>query len=122
MPSKKRTLSVRLDPLAERRLERAAALRKQSRGAFLERAGDELASRVLLDWAVERYREGELTFSELAEQTGLPIEQIMDAVTERAGDAGHEMFLASCKALAEVEHDPAFLQLARRAVKQAAKT
>ena len=120
MPSKKRTLSVRLDPMAERRLERAAALRKQSRGAFLERAGDDLATQVLLDWALER--QGEQTFSELAEQTGLPIEQLMDAVTERDGDAGLDMFLASCKALAEAEHDPAFLQLARRAVKQAART
>ena len=121
MPSKKRTLSVRLDLQAERRLERAAALQKQSRGAFLERAGDELASRVLLDWAVERYRTGERTFSELAEETGLNIEQIMDAVTERDGDAGLQMFLDSCKAIARAQHDPHFLELAEKAVEVASK-
>ena len=121
MPSKKRTLSVRRDPAAELRLERASALGKQSRGAFLGRAGDELASRVLLDWAVERYRQGEQTFSELAEQTGLDLEQIMEAVTERNGDAGLQMFLASCRAIAETQHDPEFLELAERAVELAAK-
>ena len=121
MPSKKRTLSVRLDPQAERRLERAATLQKQSRGAFLERAGDELASRVLLDWAVERYRTGERTFSELAEETGLNIEQIMDAVTERDGDAGLQMFLDSCKAIARAQHDPQFLELAEKAIEVASK-
>ena len=88
--SKKHTVSVRLDPQAERRLEKAAALTKQSRGAFLEAAGDEAAIRILRDWAVARYRAGDRTFSELAEETGLAVEEIMRAM----GDGGRDEALA----------------------------
>ncbi|MFI5266079.1 MAG: hypothetical protein ACHQ7M_01745 [Chloroflexota bacterium] len=116
MPSKKRTLSVRLDPAAERRVECAAGLQRMSRGAFLEHAGEDAARRVLLDWAVSRYRDGEQTFSELAEQTGLEIESIMEAVTEHDGEAGLRMFLASCRSLAAADENPEFLRLAEQAV------
>ena len=73
-----RTVSVRLDPQAGRRLDKAAALLHQSRAAFLERAGDDAARRVLTDWAARRYRQGGGSFSELAEETGLAVEEIVD--------------------------------------------
>jgi predicted transcriptional regulator len=116
MPTKKLTVSVRLDPASARRLERAARLNRQSRGAFLERAGDELARRVLLEWAVTQHRAGTRSFSELAEETGLPIEEIMAAVGGPDQDAALALFLASCRAIAATEQHPEFLRLAEEAV------
>ena len=120
MPTKRRTVSVRLEPAAARRLERAAGLLRQSRGAFLEKAGEEAARRVLLEWAVASYRQGERSFSELAEETGLPVEEIMEAVGGRDREAALAMFLASCRTIAEVEASPEFLRLAEEAVRAVA--
>ena len=116
MLSKKRTISVRLDPEAARRLDKAAELMKQSRGAFLERAGDQTARRILLDWAVTRYRQGGSSFSQLAEETGLAVEEIMEAMGQQGQEAALEMFLVSCQTVAEVQNKPEFLRLAREAV------
>jgi len=79
-------------------------------------AGEDAARGVLLKSAISRYRSGEQTFSELAEQTGLEIEHIMEAVTEHDGEAGLRMFLTSCKSLAAAEEDPDFLRLAEQAI------
>jgi hypothetical protein len=79
MLAKKLTVSVRLDPTAARRLKREAQLKKQSRGAFLEQAGDESAHRVLLEWAVAPHRAGLTSFCDLAEDTGLAIEELLAA-------------------------------------------
>lgn len=117
MPTKKRTISVRLDEDEARRLEQAARLRRQSRGAFLEQAGDEAARRVLLDWAAARYREGRATFSELAARTGLGVEEIMTALGGADPDAGLQMFLASCRTVADTQQHPEFLQLGEEAVR-----
>ena len=80
-----------------------------------------MASRTRLEEAVARYQHGNHTFSELAEQTGLPIEQIMDAVTAEAGDTGHRQFLESCRAIAEAENDPEFYRLAEQAAQKATR-
>ena len=111
-----RTVSVRLNASASRRLERAAALMRQSRAAFLERAGDEAARRVLLDWTINRYRRGDQTFAALAEETGIPVEEIMTAAGEEGREGALEMFLASCKTIADTQGNRAFLQLAEEAV------
>jgi hypothetical protein len=116
MPSSKRTVSVRLDAAAARRLEQAARLMKQSRGAFLEKAGDEAARRVLIEWAVTRHQQGDRTFSELAEETSLAVEEIMQAAGQRDREAALAMFLASCQTIAETENNPDFLRLAQAAV------
>ena len=116
MPTKKQTVSVRLDDAAKRRVERAAKLLKQSSGAFLEKAGDDQAREVLLNWATHRYRSGEGSFSELAAETGLEIEEIMRAM---GGDGQQEalaMFLASCRTAAEGGGNPEFLRLGEEAV------
>ena len=115
MPTTKHTVSVRLDGPAVQRLERAARLVKQSRGAFLEKAGDEAARRVLLDEATRRYRRGEGSFSELAAETGLAVEEIMDAVGHEARDQALDMFLASCRTMSAANNDPEFLRLAQQA-------
>ena len=78
MATRKRTISVRLDDRAKRRVEKAARLLKQSSGAFLEKAGEERARQLLLDWAVSSYQRGEASFSELADETGLSVEEIVE--------------------------------------------
>jgi hypothetical protein len=122
MLSDKRTISVRLGPEAQRRLEKAASLVRQSRAAFLEEAGDERARRILLDWAAQRHREGNASFSELAQETGLAVEEIMVAVGAQDQDRALEAFLASCRTVAELENNPAFLRLGEEAVDHVRRT
>ena len=72
----------------------------------------------LISWAIERHKRGEMSFSELAQETGLAIEEIMAA----AGNTPVqelEMFLASCRALAEANSDPEFFRLSEDAIKAA---
>ena len=121
MVTKKHTVSVRLTPEAARRLEKAASLTRQSQGAFLEKAGDETAHRILLAWAAEQYREGLKSFSQLAEETGLAVEEIMLAM----GDGGREeaiaAFLASCRTVAETQDNPDFLRVAEEVARALAQ-
>ena len=116
MATKKRTVSVRLDPAEARRLEQAARLMRQSRGAFLQRAGDAAARQILLEWAVSRYRQGDASFSELAGRTGLAVEEIMTALGDQGREEALAQFLASCRTVAEIEGNPAFLRRAQEAV------
>jgi hypothetical protein len=113
---------VRLDPPTARRLERAAGLTKQSRGAFLETAGDETARRILLDWAVSCHRRGDRSFSELADETGLAVEEIMEAIGRLDRESALAMFLTSCKTVAETEDNPDFLRLGEEAVRSAVES
>ena len=93
-------LSVyQLDPDARQRLEKAAKLQKQSSGAFLERAGEERARKVLLEWTVSRYRQEVQSLSELASETGLVVEEIVDALGDSGREEAVEMFLASLMSL-----------------------
>ena len=116
MVTKKQTISVRLDAAAKQRVERAAKLRKQSSGAFLEQAGEQHARQVLLAWAVDRQERGAASFSELAAETGLAVEEIMLAVGSRGKQEGLDLFLASCRTVAEASGDPDFLRLGEEAV------
>lgn len=88
MPTKKRTVSVQWGASADRHLERA----------------------------VSSYRRGERSFSELAGETGLSVEEIMDAVGQGDREAALAMFLASCKTVAESEGNPDFMRLGQAAV------
>lgn len=115
---RKRTVSVRLDQEEARRLKKAASLAGQSQGAFLQKAGTEMARRTLLSWAVARYRQGEASFSQLAEETGLGVEEIMAAMGSQGQEAALEMFLASCETVAATRDNPDFLRMAREAVKE----
>jgi len=116
MATETRTVSVRLDPDAGKRLDKASALMRQSRGGFLEKAGDEAARRVLLEWTARRYRQGGGTFSELAQESGLAVEEIMEHLGDEERSAAMEMFLASSRTVAEAQNDPAFLEMAQQAV------
>jgi hypothetical protein len=117
MATKKPTISVRLDDAAKLMVEHAARIMNQSAGAFLEKAGQERARQVLLDWALERHRRGEASFSELAADTGLTVEEIMRASGDRGRQEALEAFLASCRTVAEVRGNREFLRLGEDAVK-----
>ena len=122
MTTKKRTISVRLDDTAKRQVERAAKLSKLSVGAFLEQAGAERAGQVLLAGAVVQHRSGEASFSELAAETGLAVEEIMQAMARPGKEEGLEMFLSSCRTVAEVRNNPEFLRLGEEAVEIVQRT
>ncbi|MBI3977336.1 MAG: hypothetical protein HY331_04035 [Chloroflexi bacterium] len=115
MATRKRTISVRLDDAAKRRVERAARLLNQSAGAFLEKAGEEQAHHILLWWAVGQHRSGAASFSELAAETGLAVEEIMLAVGSQGKQEALDLFLASCRAVAEARGAPEFLRTAKEA-------
>ena len=97
-------------------MAQAARLMHQSRGAFLRRAGDTTARQVLLEWAVSRYRQGTTSLSELADQTGLAVEEIVAALGDQGREEALAQFLASCRTVAEAQDNPAFLRLAQEAV------
>ena len=115
MPTTKRTISVRLDDAAKRRVERAAKLLKQSSGAFLEKVGDQQAREILLEWAAEQYRADSATFSQLADETGLAVEEIMLWIGKQNKDDALQMFLASCRTVAEITKNPDFLRVGEEA-------
>ncbi len=114
MPARRDTVAVRLDDQAAKRVAAAARITRQSRGAFLGNAGDERAHRVLLEWARARHREGSRSFSGLAEETGLPLEEIMLAMGDNEED-GLALFLASARAVARATNDAEFVRTAERA-------
>ncbi len=116
MATKKRTVSVRVDLDGMRRLKQAAKLTKQSSGAFLGTAGEARARQVLLEWSLDRYRRGEDSLSHLASQTGLSVEEIVEAAGTSGKDEALAMFLASCRTVAETQRNPEFLRLGKEAV------
>ncbi len=118
MSTKRGTVSVRLQNETKRQVEMAARITGQSAGAFLGKAGQDRAHQVLLDWATSTYRQGDTTYSKLAEETGLAVEEIMMAMSQSSKDDGLDMYLASCRTLAEIHDDPEFLRLAEDAVKR----
>lgn len=115
MGTKLTTVSVRLNEEASARLAKAAELRRQSKGAFLALAGEAAAERALMDWAVGEHGGGRMSLSELAAETGLVLEAIAEEIGRRRGGEAVEIYLASCRKLAEDFDMPEFYAEARRA-------
>lgn len=115
--TKLKTVSVRLDDQADARLERVARLLRQSKGAFLARAGNEAAEQVLLDWAAQRHRAGEASLSELAEETKLPLEAIAMYISRQGAEEALEMYLNSAKTLSDTFGTPNLYAKAQDAVR-----
>src|SRR5437588_11226315 len=111
MAKPRESISVQLDADAARRVKKAARLSKQSESAFVQQAVEERARRVLLEWAVARHKQGTATFSELADETGLAIEEIMAAM-EQDPEVASQQFLELCEAAAKAQDTPEFLRLA----------
>ena len=119
MATKLKTVSVRLDRQAGMYIDRAAKLLHQSQGAFLARVGEEAAEQVLLKWAVEQYRAGTTSLSELAEQTDSPLEAMAQQVAESRAQEATEIYLAGCHKLAQNLNLPQFYTTAKKAVQHA---
>ncbi len=111
-------LSIHLDMDAKQRLDKAASIMRLTPESFVARAADSRAHDVLLDWAVTRYREGNTTYALLAEETGLGVVEIMDAIGEGGLDAALDAFLARAGAAADERADPALLRRAHAAAKR----
>jgi hypothetical protein len=118
MGTKLKTVSVRLDGRAGAQVDKAAQLLRQSKGAFLARAGEAAAARVLLKWAVEQYTAGVASLSELAAQVELPLEVIAQQVAEHRAEEVMQTYLASCRQLAQTLDIPKFYATAKKAVRQ----
>jgi len=121
MGTKLKTVSVRLDDQAGVRVSRAAQLVRQSKGAFLARAGEEAAQHVLLEWAAHQHEQGEASFSELAAETGLALEAIARCISDEKESEATKMYLTSARRLAEITGDRKFYARAKKAA-DAAKT
>ena len=116
MVAKRTAISVRLDEAAQQQISRAARLLNQTPAAFLQHAGAVTARQVLLAWAVKRYREGEHTFSQLAEETGLDVETIMRGTASADRDEALNFYLAAAGTAARLLQDEEFLRSAQAAV------
>ncbi len=112
------TISVRLTREQRLQLGRACRIHRLSQSGYLTRLAIEQTRKDLLDHAVERYRAGQASLSELARDTGLDVPTIMDALAEKtaAGKEAYKAFLAEARALAGRLKDPEFYEMAKAAV------
>ena len=115
MGTKLKTVSVRLGDEAGARVSKAAELARQSKGAFLARAGEQAARQMLLEWAVRRHASGEASLSELASETSLPLEAIAEHAGKQRSSESIQMYLTSARRLAKAMKAPRFYEEAKRA-------
>jgi hypothetical protein len=87
----------------------------------LRNEAEEAARNLLLEWAAQRHANGEASLSELAAETGVPIEVIEEHVSGQRSAAATDMYLTSARRLAEALKTPRFYAEAKRAVKAATK-
>jgi hypothetical protein len=114
MTIREHVISLRLDSKAMKRLQTAAGLVEQSPESFAERAIDDRARDILLDWAIRRYHQGDTTYSLLAEETGLGVVEIMYAMGDEGLDESLAAFVDRAETLAEQRGNPDLPRLARK--------
>lgn len=112
------TIIIRLTDEEDQVLRRICTLKKTSKTEYLARLAKDQAKRELLDYAAEEYLEGKVSLSELAKKTGLDVPAIMDEVTKIKGGEKRavEAFLSAIETLAKLNKDPAFYDLAVKAI------
>jgi len=115
----KTTLTVRLTDEEDQVLSRLCMLKKTSKTGYLTRLAKDQAKRELLDYAAREYLEGKASVSELAKKTGLDVPTIMDEVARIKGGETRvvDAFLSAVETLSKVNEDPAFYNLALKAVR-----
>lgn len=118
MGTKQTTVSVRLDAAASLHVDKAAQVLHQSKGTFLAQAGEEAAERVLLQWAATQYTAGAASLSELAAETGLPLERLAQRIAVDRAEAMTDMYLTSCRQLSRALRLPKFHLMAQKALRQ----
>lgn len=112
------TVTVRLTDAEYEVLRRLCALRQTSQTGYLTHLATSQAKKELLAYAVEEYRAGRASLSELAKKTGLEVPTIMEEVAKVTGEDTHvvEGFLSAVKTLADANKDLEFYQLARKVI------
>jgi len=112
------TVTVRLTDEEHEVLRRLCALRRTSQTGYLTHLATSQARKELLAYAVEEYRAGKASLSELAKKTGFDVPTIMEAVAKVTGEDKQvvEGFLSAVKTLADANKDPEFYQLARKVI------
>ena len=111
------TVTVRLTEKEYEVLKRLCALKRTSQTGYLTHLATSQARKELLDYAVEEYRSGRASFSELAKKTGLDVPTIMEEVAKVTGDDKRavEGFLSAVKTLARENDDSELYKLAANA-------
>ena len=112
------TVTVRLTDEEHEVLRRLCALKQTSQTGYLTHLATSQAKKELLDYAVEEYRAGKASLSELAKKTGLDVPTIMDEVARVTGEDKRavEGFLSAVKTLSEANNAPEFYTLAMKAI------
>lgn len=112
------TVTVRLTDEEYEILQRLCALRQTSQTGYLTHLATSQAKKELLAYAVDEYRAGQASLSELAKKTGFDVPTIMEAVAKVTREDTHlvEGFLAAVKTLADENKDPEFYRLAKRVI------
>ena len=112
------TVTVRLTDEEYEVLRRLCALRQTSQTGYLTHLATSQAKKELLAYAVEEYRAGRASLSELAKKTGFDVPTIMEAVAKVTGEDTQavEGFLSAVKTLADATKDPEFYELARKVI------
>lgn len=110
------TVTVRLTDEEYEVLRRLCALRQTSQTGYLTHLATSQAKKELLAYAVEEYREGRASLSELAKKTGFDVPTIMEAVAKVTGEDREVRngFLSAVKTLADTNNDPEFYELAKQ--------
>ncbi|MBI2087548.1 MAG: hypothetical protein HYT78_02265 [Deltaproteobacteria bacterium] len=116
----KTTVTVRLTDEEDQVLRRLCMLKKTSKTGYLARLAKDQAKRELLNYAAGEYLEEKASLSELAKKTGLDVPTIMDEVARIKGGEkpAVEAFLSAVEALAKLNNDPEFYNLAVKAVRE----
>jgi UDP-glucose 6-dehydrogenase len=112
------TVTVRLTDEEYEVLRRLCVLKQTSQTGYLTHLATSQARKELLDYAVEEYRAGKASLSELAKKTGLDVPTIMEEVAKVTGEDKRivEGFLSAVKTLSEANEDPEFYSLALKAI------
>lgn len=112
------TVTIRLTNEQHAILQRLCGLKHTTQSAYLAYLASEQARKELVDYAVREYLDGHGSLSELATKTGLDVPSLMDAVAEVSAHdpRAQEGFLAAAKTLAKAHKDPAFYELALKAL------
>jgi uncharacterized protein (DUF1778 family) len=114
------TVTVRLTDEEYDVLTRLCDLQQTTRTAYLARVATLHAKQDLLSYAVEEYRTGRASLSELATRTGLDVPTIMEGVARITGEDTEAVdgFLSAVETLSQLHNDPEFYAMASKAIRQ----
>ncbi len=114
------TVTVRLSDEEYNVLTRLCDLQQTTRTAYLARVATQNAKKELLSYAVDAYRAGRASLSELASRTGIDVPTIMEEIARITGEDTEAVdgFLSAVETLSQLYNDPEFYAMARKAIRE----